>query len=324
MIRNVIAAVVMMGIAPLLTHCATQQDVQNLDFRMRYMDNKLVDMTREMNKIANRPDIASKSTVDQVQKQQAGIGDNVERLQADILQAMSALDENNHKMETMRAETGRQIDALNTQITDLTKINELLSAKIDKQQEELNEVKIARAKEATERAIAAAKEAELAKAKALASKQQDSVRQIEPNKTKVAKSGETNTEIKVKSSSEPGKELYDSAYALYVTKKYDQAYRTFTKYIDDYPKGSLVPNARFWLADSLYNQNEFELAIFEYQKVIDNFPKHEKAPAALLKEGLAFEKLKDNVTAKIVYEKLLADYPKSEQVATAHERLKNL
>ncbi len=127
-----------------------------------------------------------------------------------------------------------------------------------------------------------------------------------------------------KAAANPEQKLYDEGLADFTTKKFKEAYDTFSRYLDKYPKGNLAGNARFWLGDSLYNQGKYELAILEYQKVIADFPNHPKCPAALLKQGLAFEKLKDLDTAKLVYYKLDAEYPKSEEASAAKKRLDSI
>ena len=299
----------------LLIQCATRQDVQTLDFRTRNLDNKLVELDEALTKLENRSDLAKKQTVDIVQKQQAGIGETVERLQSDILQSIGEMDEMSHTIDLFRSENDEFHDQTESQLAEaLEKINEL-AEQLEKVATDLNEIKIARAREAEERARIAALEAERAKKRR---QQQSVIKVIRPRKVKTAKK-----DVQQKSN-EPGMASYKKAYGLYKKKKYEESFHAFSKYIDSYPQGSMVPNARFWLADSLYGQKEYELAILEYQKVIDSYPQHEKAAAALLKEGLAFERLKDNTTAVIVYEKLLAEYPSSKQVEAAQKRLKKI
>ena len=153
-------------------------------------------------------------------------------------------------------------------------------------------------------------------------------RTIFPDNTKKKISGSSTTgapkQEGVKTAGDPAKRLYDSGMAAFAAKKFQDAYGAFTNYIEKYPKGKLIANARFWLGDSLYSQKEYELAILEYQKVIADYPKHDKAPAALLKQGLAFEKLKDTETAKLVYYKLDDDYPGSKEAAAGKKRLQKL
>lgn len=313
--RKFIPTVLLFCMPFLLIQCATRQDVQTLDFRTRNLDNKLVDLDAALTKLEDRSDLAKKQSVDLVQKQQADTGETVERLHADILQTISDIDEINHTLELSHTENSEFHEQVDTRFSESLEKIEALASQIAKITDELNEIKITRAREAEERARIAAREAALAKKK---TSQSSGVKVIVPQKQKTAKGAAQ------QQSTEPGMDFYKKAYTLHEKKQYKESFRAFSKYIDSYPGGSMVPNARFWLADSLYSQNEYELAILEYQKVIDSYPKHDKAAAALLKEGFAFEKLKDNATAKIVYEKLLAEYPDSNQVETARKRLRKL
>lgn len=307
----------------LLIQCATRQDVQTLDFRTRNLDNKLVELDEALTKLENRSDLAKKQSVEFVQKQQADTGETVERLHADILQTIGDIDEINHNFELFRNENKEFHEQADSRLTESLEKIDILAEQLEKITNELNEIKITRAREAEERARIAAREAELARKRP---SQRSGVKVIAPQKQKTA-IGATTAPSKKSAKpqrTEPGIGSYKKAYTLLKNKKYKESFRAFSRYIDSYPKGSMVPNARFWLADSLYGQKEYELAILEYQKVIDSYPKHDKAPAALLKEGFAFEKLKDNATAKIVYEKLLAEYPYSKQVDEAKKRLRKL
>ncbi|MBU0482251.1 MAG: tol-pal system protein YbgF [Proteobacteria bacterium] len=197
-----------------------------------------------------------------------------------------------------------------------------------------------RAEEARERARLQAEAEEKARkaeaeAAAKARKRTSSpatVKLIEPEKEKKTVSQKTSTnkpsaakaQSAASSKSSAAGNPYEKGMELFNAKKYQDAYASFSEYVEKFPTGDLVANARFWLGDSLYNQQEYELAILEYQKVIAEFPKHDKSPAALLKQGLAFEKLKDLETAKLVYYKLTDDYPESDQAETARSRLKVL
>lgn len=307
----------------LLIQCASRQDVQTLDFRTRNLDNKLVELDEALTKLENRSDLAKKQSVEIVQKQQAGIGETVERLHADILQTTGDIDEINHNFELFRNENTEFQEQANSQLNESLEMINSLIEQLEKTTTELNEIKIARAREAEERARIAAREAELAKKR---TPQRRGVKVIYPKKQKTAKGANAASSKKPakKQRTEPGIKLYKKAYKLHKAKKYQESFRAFTKYIESYPNGSMMPNAMFWLAEGFYEQKDYSLAMLEYQKVIKRYPQHDKAAAALLKQGFSFEKSKDNSTAKLVYEKLLAEYPDSKQVDTAKKRLKKL
>jgi len=117
-------------------------------------------------------------------------------------------------------------------------------------------------------------------------------------------------------------DLYHQALELFNKGEYEQAEKMLRAYINQNPKGLLVPNAYFWIGECEYRMQRYEEAILDYQKVISEFPQSNKVPDALLKQGLAFVQLGDTNSAKIVLEKLIKLYPNSPQARVAKKQLK--
>ncbi len=343
------------GLAPFLAHCvATGQQMSDVELRLRNMDTRMVTVERDLKSLSNKS------------RGQADIGEAVDRLGTDMLQVKGHLEENTRHLgeidkqgqardQQMAAHLDQRLDKSNKALAEkltaelatlkqgLTQLTEQLQAAMA----DIATIKETRAKEATDRAMAAATAAREAEARA--QQQEDDTqaapaanngghREIVPGQVKKrVGGGDKQTPAAAKhehaAAAKPATakpeaataaegSLYDHGLAQFRAKKYKEAYSTFQTYVEKNPKGDMVPNARFWVGDCLFNQGEYELSILEYQKVIADYPKHDKAPAALFKQGLAFEKLKDAATAKLVYQKLIEDYPKSDQAATAGKWLK--
>ena len=343
---------------------ATQQDLKSMELRLRTVNNRLINMDRSFDDLQEETTSrANKNTVEALQKHQASTANDIDELKTRLLQVQGQIEENSHHyrklqedavdyrdslstrfhdlndgIENLRArqeELGAKIDDLNKRISGNETRFQEFATKLSSQKEAKAAAAANKARKAAEAAAKAAQEAEKARAKATekAKKAKEKAaaasgpKTISPENTK-KKIGDSKTTEKArketKASGDPAKKLYDSGMAAYAAKKFQDAYGAFTNYIEKYPKGKLIANARFWLGDSLYSQKEYELAILEYQKVIADYPKHDKAPAALLKQGLAFEKLKDTETAKLVYYKLGDDYPDSKEAAAGNKRLQKL
>lgn len=335
-------------LTPFLVQCfASKQEMRSIDLRMRTLDNRLVNMDKELNGLHTvSVESANIRSVEFMQKKQAELSNTVDILQAELLQVKGKLDESTHRYRDVKAENkqlqelfGNQFNEMSERIILLEKKLKNTSDDLEKQKRdrEVNAAKQAMAmakaaadnaaqaaREAADKAALAAKEASDKAARLSAEKREKEKtkqpREIAPDQVK-----KKHVDGKEESGSTPlkqaGKEVYDKAISLFKDKDFKAAYNTFTEYVNSYPRGDLVANARFWLGDCLYNMDEYELAILEYQKVIADYADHQKAPAALLKQGNAFEKLNDKETAKIVYTKLLDDYPKSDQVSQASKRL---
>jgi len=313
---------------PLLAQCvASEQELKGVDLRLRTMDNRMVNIERDVGELKNE---AGKGTVEKIRKQQAAVDNTTDRLKTELLQIKGQLEETSHINRKQQEEDTRLREEVHSRYTELTEKTDQLAerldamtVKLDTITAELETIKAARTREAAERALAAARAAQKAKEMA---EQSAAPREIVPEQTKKKiKEDDKKPEPSAPAVAlDPEKALYDRGLSFFKEKRYKEAYNTFSEYIDTYPKGTMSANARFWQGDCLFKQNEFELAILEYQKVIADFPNHRKAPAALLKQGMAFEKLNDNETAKIVYRKLVNEYPKSEQLPIAKNRLESL
>ncbi|MCK4837618.1 MAG: tol-pal system protein YbgF [Desulfobulbaceae bacterium] len=351
-------------LSPLLVQCiATQQDLKSLELRLRTVNNRMLNLDKSFEGLheetTNR---ANKDTVEDLQKHQAGTANSINELKTQVLQIKGQMEEHSYHYRKLQEDGVDYRDSLSIRFHDLNdgienmrttqdalavKINELesriqdnanlirkISGELGRQKEAKATEAADRARKAANAAAKAAKSAEEAKARAVAKAKEARAastgqpRIISPHaikkvikapkeKAPVSASGAT-SEIDL------AKKLYNSGIAAFTAKKFQDAYAAFTNYIEKYPKGDFIANARLWLADSLYAQKEYELAILEYNKVFTNYPKHSKAPEALLKQGLAFEKLKDIETAKFVYYKLGDDYPDSKEAAVGRKKLESL
>lgn len=323
---------------PLLTNCvASEQDVKSLDLRLRSVDNRLQateNTVKELQKLQN-------GTVESLQLRQAEVGNQADLINTELLKLKGQLEESSFQYRTLRQENETLKSQLTMRLAEMQARVSSLAAKVDEtdgqlqttakdlfqakaeltaKEKELNDLRENRAKEAADRALAAAAAAEQAREK---EKELSTQREITPVQVKKKPDAESAGEPDAAATqqSTPEQQEYHKAYALFQQKKYKQAYAAFNTFIENNPKSNLAANARFWMGDCLYNQKEYAVAILEYQKVITDFKNHPKAPAALLKQALAFEELKDKDTAKIIYQKLTVEYPDSEQAAVAKKKL---
>lgn len=334
---NFRALILLLCLPLLLCQCASTTDVQNLNLRLRSLNNMLVEMEQDVEHVQT----TAGTSVDHVQRQQAGIGDSVDRMNNELLQIKAQLDEGRHRARNVQSENKEMLVAMDSRIFSIVATVSALSDRLAALENGFVEIREVRAREAAARAEAAraeaaaarAAEAEAARKRALEVKKKSGLHEITPVKVKkkggsdiVYATESTTVSIPqvITSADSPDQQLYDQALDLFKIGKYQQAYDLFSDYSAKYPSSSLTVKARFWSADAMFKQKEYALSILEYQNVIADYPRHAKAPAALLKQGLAFEALQDDDTARIVYNKIVSDYPGSEQAATARDKLKKL
>ena len=320
--------------APVLTGCVmTPQDMKSLNLRLRSIDSRLVAVEKDVTNIKER----TGSSVELMQKQQAGIGVTIDQLNTELLQIKSELDESQYRYRSLQADNMRLKEEVNNRFVTVENQTSTLYQQIDQMSSNVDEIdrglqgiKTARIQAATAKADAAARAAARAKEQAELARKKSEPHEITPQKIKkTSPSGEgekTTPEVVTTTpkATSAEQQAYDKALSSFKAKKYKEAYALFSNFIEKHSKSKLAVNAQFWSGDCLYNQKEYALAILEYQNVIADHPHHVKAPAALYKQALSFEKLQDTETAKIVYKKIVSEYPGSEQGGKAKDRLNKL
>jgi tol-pal system protein YbgF len=335
---------ILIGLMPLLSNCASQKDVQNLNYHVRTINKKLEDM--------------KVNTVDQMQQRQASSSGQLDQLQSDILQLKSKLEENAH-MNRMLQEQNKELQLAiqNLNLQQEEKINTKmaeLDSKINSQKESLAAMQLARVQEAERRSKAAKKAADDAMrraqqaslAKAATSSRAGSVTHLSPTSKKILFS-KTNTPVKnttkatttstptgganiVKSVPAPTPVVKETPNTLAIAQQqfsdgnYKKAYDLFEKNISRSSSTTTSIGARYMMGECLFKLGAFDQAIIQYQQIISNYPGNPQAAKALLRQGESFEQLSDTETARIIYRKITASYSSSPEAETARQKINSL
>ncbi|MEN8199264.1 MAG: tetratricopeptide repeat protein [Thermodesulfobacteriota bacterium] len=337
--KTYITSILLLGLMPFLTHCASQQEVETLNYHVRSINKKLEDM-----KI---------NTVGQMQQRQASSSGVLDQVQGDILQLKSQLEENAHMtrlLQEQNKELQLAIGSLQTEQKDEldAKLAEI-DSKIVLQQESLTAMQQARVQEAERRSKAAAIAADEAMRKARqASSSQPSTKtkgvvHLRPRMEKILLPQATTTTSAPPPSSQATKtsspavqppktstptpqksDSYNLAQQKFRDGKYDEAFKLFEATATKKGSQESIITARYMMGECLFRQGEYDQAIIQYQQIISTYPGNPQAARALLRQGEAFEQLSDNETAKIIYKKLAASYGSSPEAATAKKRISSL
>ncbi|NBN79786.1 tol-pal system protein YbgF [Microvirga tunisiensis] len=102
---------------------------------------------------------------------------------------------------------------------------------------------------------------------------------------------------------------YDAAYSHALNGDYVAAEQSFRAFLDAYPKSDLVPNAQYWLGESLYAQQDYRGAADAFLKTYTQYPNTAKGPDSLLKLGQSLNGLGEATAACATFSELLAKYP---------------
>lgn len=350
------------ALSPLLIQCASQDEVQRLQYQLHVVNKKLEEM--------------KSTTVGDIQKRQAASSNQIDQLDREILNLKGQLEETNHlnrrlkeqnkELETnitviAQEEATRREEALQ-KIQDEQRLKEAriadLNEKLRIQQESLQAIQQARVRDAERRAKEAKLKAEAARAKALAaSKSVDTSskgiiritadrlkRKISSAPAPLPSSAVTSTSKPVKAQPATGvkpaissqqqtgpkatvnasESPFSKAEKLYNQKDYKQAYSAFESIAATNPSSDQGISAGFMMGECLYEQKEYDKAILQYQKIISQNGTHAKAASATYRQAMAFEQLADNETARMIYKKILNHYGSSPEATKAKEKLGNM
>jgi tol-pal system protein YbgF len=117
---------------------------------------------------------------------------------------------------------------------------------------------------------------------------------------------------------------YGAAHTLVKGGKYKEAVQAMRAFLEQYPSGSLAPNAVYWMGFSQVNLGDFPGAAVSYQKLIDEYPTSPKAPDAMLSLARAQIQSNEPAQARATLEQLIAKYPVSKAAATGKKLLATL
>ena len=81
------------------------------------------------------------------------------------------------------------------------------------------------------------------------------------------------------------KDEYDLAYGYVLHKDYALAEQAFRDFLRKYPNERLVPDAQYWLGESLFQRQRYRDAAESFLAVSTKFEKSGKAPDSLLRLG---------------------------------------
>ncbi|PIE60103.1 MAG: hypothetical protein CSA32_00610 [Desulfobulbus propionicus] len=339
-IRNLVIAG---SLVLLLTQCATQDEVRDITYQLRALNQKVEDVKG--------------NTVNQMQKRQASSVNKIDQIERDLLHLKSMLEESAHQsslnreqgredvatvqsvIETMRAENKAALDESRQKVQELEQRVAMLSADLER----MRQLKI---REAERAAREAARKAETARKKTLAATRgfvhvTPEKRKVQTGSARVVDGHSDSSEIALsplqQEKTQGVSATVDTVIAEDVTTvplanamkqfnngQYQEAYRSYEKVLLENPQGNQAAKTLFYMGESLFRQGEYDLAILDYQKVISNHARSAFAPKALYQQAVSFEKLTDHETAKIIYRKLISDYSASSEAGEAKTRLENL
>ena len=104
---------------------------------------------------------------------------------------------------------------------------------------------------------------------------------------------------------------YDMAYGYVLHKDYSLAEQSFRDYLKKYPNERLVPEAHYWLGESLFQQQRYRDAAESFLGVSTKFERSSKAPDALLRLGQSLAAMNQKEAACATLAEVGRKYPRA-------------
>jgi tol-pal system protein YbgF len=101
----------------------------------------------------------------------------------------------------------------------------------------------------------------------------------------VRNAGDGGTQLATLPPSATPQDEYDMAYGYVLHKDYALAEQAFRDFLRKYPNEHLVPDAQYWLGESLFQRQRYRDAAESFLSVSTKFEKSGKAPDSLLRLG---------------------------------------
>ena len=109
---------------------------------------------------------------------------------------------------------------------------------------------------------------------------------------------------------DPGAD-YERAYAAILAGDYVLAEASFRSFIVAFPSDQRLPDAQYWLGESLFARGQYRDAADEFLSGYKAYPQSGKAADTLLKLGLSLAGLGEREAACSTYAEVLKKYPQS-------------
>jgi tol-pal system protein YbgF len=104
---------------------------------------------------------------------------------------------------------------------------------------------------------------------------------------------------------------YDLAYGYVLRKDYAFAEDAFQTFLRKYPSDRLVPDAQFWLGESLFQRQQYDTAAEQFLAVSTRHEAHPKAADALLRLGQSLAQLNQKEMACATLAEVGRKYPRA-------------
>ena len=117
---------------------------------------------------------------------------------------------------------------------------------------------------------------------------------------------------------------YQAAFDLLKPGLYEKATAAFQQFLVAFPASALADNAQYWLGESYYVTRRYDEALKTFRIVVDRYKESRKLPDAWLKIGYCQYELKNWNAARDALTRVTRDFPDSSAAPEAANRLERM
>ena len=119
-------------------------------------------------------------------------------------------------------------------------------------------------------------------------------------------------------------QIYQTAYDLIKSKKYNDAANALQGMLKKYPSGQFASNAHYWLGELYGLMGKNDNALSEFSTVVKTYPDSPRVSDAQLKVGLILSAQTKWEDAKLAFKKVINHYPGTASARLASEQLRQI
>ena len=119
-------------------------------------------------------------------------------------------------------------------------------------------------------------------------------------------------------------QIYQTAYDLIKSKKYNEAIAALQKMLQKYPTGQFAANAHYWLGELYGLLGKNDQSAKEFGIIVKNYPNSPKVSDAQLKLGMIYMAQSKWVDAKLALKKVINRFPGTASARLAAEQIKQI
>lgn len=331
-----------LALSPFLVQClATSQDFRTLDLRLRTVNNKLISMDRNVTDLQEETAArAKKSSVDDLQKNQADASNSLDYLKTQLLQIKGQIEENSHHIQKLQEDESFYrdnqssrlhdlgegienlrvaLDELQTRLASVEKKSQSDSATLEQMSGDVEKLREARAGEAAERARKAADEATRA-ARNAEEARADNINESSRPTDEIETSGNSGTPKVIEPSQNKKVSGAPETKSEQTTpEKTKAAEKKKTPPAENKKAATTEEQAKKFYDDGLeaFNAKKYQEAYAAFNNYLEKHPKGSLAANARFWLGECLYSQQDYELAILEYQKVFADFPKNNKTPAA-------